>query len=296
MLVESYSRTRWLDKLRPAGAPHRWMGRGARWHLSWPLADTTAQKENDYISRFVHVILAPVHAILLCIIQARNSSNYVRHPYAATLLSSARADVEIFLRGHCRRRSKKNWQELRPMYRRDSSPEYSTRIPYVSPMPSYINKFLNPAIHSSKLHTQKKTTCHLRGHAAQKKTRYVLFLYMPKRRPKSRSCHRKPLCTRAVLISVSFKSDEHQYSSSRASATDEPNATLRRVSSLQMTPIHSHSSRSSSSRHIRKEVGAWIWPRLSRHKRCQDKKKPNLWLSAFICKKKNSAFPPQQTR
>ena len=43
--MESYSRTRWLDKLRPAGTPHRWMGRGARWHLSWPLADTTAQKK-----------------------------------------------------------------------------------------------------------------------------------------------------------------------------------------------------------------------------------------------------------
>ena len=55
----------------------------------------------------MHVILAPVHAILLCVIQARNSSNYVRHPYAGALLSSARADVEIFLRRHCRRRSKK---------------------------------------------------------------------------------------------------------------------------------------------------------------------------------------------
>ena len=88
-----------LDKLRPAGTPHRWMSRGARWHLSWPLADTTAQKKkNDYISRFVHVILVPVHAILLCITQA----NYVRHPYAGALLSSARADVEIFLRRHCR--------------------------------------------------------------------------------------------------------------------------------------------------------------------------------------------------
>ena len=65
------------------------------------------KKEIDYISRFVHVILAPVHAILLCIIQARNSSNYVRHPYAGAFLSSARADVEIFLRRHCRRRSKK---------------------------------------------------------------------------------------------------------------------------------------------------------------------------------------------
>ena len=27
------------------GAPHKWMGRAARWHLSWPLADTTAQKK-----------------------------------------------------------------------------------------------------------------------------------------------------------------------------------------------------------------------------------------------------------
>ena len=53
-----------------------------------------------------------------------------------------------------------------------------------------------------------------------------------------------------------FKSDEHQCSSSRASATDEPNATLRRMSSLQMTPMHSHSSRSSSSRHSCKEVCA----------------------------------------
>ena len=43
--MKSYSRTRWLDKLRPAGTPHRWMGRGARWHLSWPLADTTSQKK-----------------------------------------------------------------------------------------------------------------------------------------------------------------------------------------------------------------------------------------------------------
>ena len=89
---------------------------------------------------------------------------------------------------------------------------------------------------------------------------------MPKRRPKSRSCHRKPLCTRAVLISVSFKSDEHQYSSSRASATDEPNATLRRVSSLQMTPMHSHYSRSSSSRHSRKEVCACIWRTGTQHR------------------------------
>ena len=54
---------------------------------------------------------------------------------------------------------KKNWQELRPVYRRDSSPECSTRIPYVFHIPSYITArqyFLNPATHSSKLHTQKR--------------------------------------------------------------------------------------------------------------------------------------------
>ena len=50
--------------------------------------------------------------------------------------------------------------------------------------------------------------------------------------------------------------DEHQFSFSRASATDKQSATSSRVSSLQMTPTHSHSSRSSSSRHSRKEVCA----------------------------------------
>ena len=155
------------------------------------------------------------------------------------------------------------------MYRRDSSPEYSTRIPYVSPMPSYITdrqqfpESCNSLLETA--HTQKNVSS--QGPCcAKKKTRCVLFLYMPKRRPKSRSCHRKPLCTRAVLISVSFKSDEHQYSSSKASASDEPNATLRRVSSLQVTPIHSHSSRSSSSRHSRKEVCAWIWRTGTQHR------------------------------
>ena len=188
MLVESYSRTCWLDKHRPAGAPHRRMGRRARWHLSWPLharliplLTFKKKTESDNISRFVHVILAPVHAILLYIIQARNSSNYVRHPYAGALLSSARADVDIFLRRHCRRRSqkrKKNWQELRPMYRRDSSPVYRTRIPYVSPMPSYITarqqfpESCNSLLETA--HTKKKTTCHLRCHAAQKKKKNTI--------------------------------------------------------------------------------------------------------------------------
>ena len=100
--MEGYSRTRWLDKHRPAGAPHTggWAGGPdgtCRGHWLIPLL------KKYYISRFVRVILAPVHAILLCIIQA----NYFRHPYAGALLSSARADVEIFSRRHCRRTSKK---------------------------------------------------------------------------------------------------------------------------------------------------------------------------------------------
>ena len=82
----------------------------------------------------------------------------------------------------------------------------SIRLSHTVQFPESCNSLLETA--------HKKKTCHLRGHAAQKKTQYVLFLYTPK----SRSCHRKPLCTRAVLISVSFKSDEHQHSSSKASA------------------------------------------------------------------------------
>ena len=201
--MESYSRTRRLDKLRPAGTPHRWMGQGARWHLSWPLADTTAQKKKDCISRFVHVILAPVHAILLCIIQARNSSNYVRHPYAGALLSSARADVEICLRRHCRRRGKKtgksSGQCTVEIPVQSTAREFHTSLPCRRTSP-LVNNFLNPAIHSSKLHQKKKKRRVISGAMLlkKKKTQYVLCLYMPKRRPKSRSCHRKLLCTRAV--------------------------------------------------------------------------------------------------
>ena len=78
-------------------------------------------------------------------------------------------------------RVKKNYQELRPMYRRDSSPEYSTRIPYVSPIPSYItarqqfpescNSLLETA-HTKKIRVisramllKKNTICALSVHA-----------------------------------------------------------------------------------------------------------------------------------
>ena len=113
------------------------------------------QKRIDYISRFVHVILAPVHAILLCIIQA----NYVRHPHAGALLSSARADVEILLRRHCRRRGKQtgksSGQCTVEIPVQSTAREFHTSLPYHRTSP-LVNNFLNPAIHSLKLHTHKK--------------------------------------------------------------------------------------------------------------------------------------------
>ena len=180
VLVESYSRTRWLDKLRPAGTPHRWMGQGARWHLSWPLADTTAQKMTTFLDSCTS-ILAPVHAILLCIIQARNSSNYVRHPYARGLA----------LQCSCRREDlhTQTLSEKRVETGKSSGPctveipvqstarEFHTSLPYRRTSP-LVNNFLNPAIHSSKLHTQKKKRHVISGAMLlkKKKTQYVLFL------------------------------------------------------------------------------------------------------------------------
>ena len=171
MLVESYSRTRWLDKLRPAGTPHRWMGRGpdgtCRGHWLIPLL---TKKKLDYISRFVHVILVPVHAILLCIVQARNSSNYVRHPYAGALLSSARADVKIFIRRYCRRKRVETGKSSGPctvvIPVQGTAREFHTSLPCrrTSPLDTSCNSLLGNCTH-----TKKKTTCHLRDHAARKK-------------------------------------------------------------------------------------------------------------------------------
>ena len=112
--MESYSRTRWLDKLRPAGAPHRWMGRRARWHLSWPLADTTAQKKK---TTFLDSCMSSLRlSMLFFSVSFKRETHRIMFVILlqGPLLSSARADVEIFLRRHCRRRSEKNWQELKP--------------------------------------------------------------------------------------------------------------------------------------------------------------------------------------
>ena len=141
-----------------------WAG-GARWHLSWPLADTTAQKKKlDYISRFVHVILAPVHAILLCIVQARNSSNFVRHPYAGAVLS----DLHTQTLSEKRVETGKSSGPCTVVIPVQSTvPEFHTSLPCrrTSPLDTSCNSLLENC-------TQKKTTCHLRGHAARKKGKH----------------------------------------------------------------------------------------------------------------------------
>ena len=158
-----------------------WAG-GLRWHLSWPLADTTAQKrKSDYISRFVHSHrLAPVHAILLCIIQAEKllelcSSSLRRGP--CQCIVQTWQDL-----GRRRRLSEKEYEQTILAYPRvsgqctvvDSSPELqnanSIRPSHavVHHRSSTISRIL--AIHSSKLSTQKNRPRVIsRGHARSKK-------------------------------------------------------------------------------------------------------------------------------
>ena len=177
MLVESYSRTCWLDKLRPAGAPHRWKDLGpdgtCRGHWLIPLLKSLTTFLDSCMSFFRLSLL-----FFSVSFQAINSSNYVRHPCAGALLSSARADVGISLRRRFRRKSW-NWQELRPMYRRDSSPGYSTRIPHVSPLAVVHHRastIVPESCNSLLGFCKKKTTCHLRDHAAQKKRNTICAL------------------------------------------------------------------------------------------------------------------------
>ena len=232
----------------------------------------------------MHVILAPVHAILLCIVQARNSSNFVRHPYAGALLSSARADVKIFIRRHCwRNKSSGPCTVVIPV--QSTVREFHTSLPCrrTSPLDTSCNSLLGNCTHKKKrrvisgamlLEKKKENTIcaltvpaqafksadHQCSSSRASATRYVLSLYLPKHsnlpniNARLREHPQHDMCSHCTCPSI--QSAEHQCSSSRASATDEPNATLRRMSSLQMTPMHSHSSRSSSSRHSCKEVCA----------------------------------------
>ena len=209
--MESYSRTRWLDKLRPAGTPHRWMGRGARWHLSWPLADTTAQKKN--LTTFLDSCMSSLLLSMLffSVSFKRETPQTLLEKRVETGKSSGPCTVVIPVQSTVR--------------------EFHTSLPCrrTSPLDTSCNSLLGNC-------TQKKNDVSSQGPCCSKKKENTI-------------------CALTVPAQA-FKSDEHQCSSSRASATDEPNATLRRMSSLQMTPMHSHSSRSSSSRHSCKEVCA----------------------------------------
>ena len=90
----------WRATVAPAGwtssglraPPHRWMGRGARWHLSWPLADTTAQKKTTFLDSCMSSCACPCYSSLY------HSSELCSSSLRRGLVSSARADVEIFLR------------------------------------------------------------------------------------------------------------------------------------------------------------------------------------------------------
>ena len=116
---------------------------------------------------------------------------------------------------------KKNWQELRPMYRRDSSPEYSTRIPHVSPIPSYITarqqfpESCNSLLETA--HTQKKDVSS-QGPCCSKKKNTICALSVHAHASTQVSF----MSSQATLHQgrVNLCTDEHQYSSSKASATD----------------------------------------------------------------------------
>ena len=120
----------------------------------------------------MHVILAPVHAIFLCIIQARNSSNYVRHPYAGALLCSARADVEIFLRRHCRRRSKKNGKSSGQCTVKipvqSTAREFHTSLPSRRTSP-LVNNFLNLQFNPRNCTHKRKNDVSSQGPCCSKK-------------------------------------------------------------------------------------------------------------------------------
>ena len=140
------------------------------------------------------------------------------------------------------------------MYRHDSGPEYSTRIPYVSSMPPYITARHILQFTPWKLHTQKKKNdVSSQGPCCsgkKRKTRYVLSLYLPKHsnlpninarlreHPQHDmyshcTCPSIHICRTSMLVFESirnticaltvpaqaFTSAEHQCSSSRASAT-----------------------------------------------------------------------------
>ena len=156
--------------------------------------------------------------------QTRNSSNDVRRPYEGALLS-----VLVLTWGSLTQTLSEQEQKLARAQANVPVviPVQSTltQIPYVSPMPSYITahqQFPEPC--NSLLGIcalqKKKTTCHLKGHAAQQRRHDMFSLCTcPSVDPSLvhivlvTASHFEP---RLMLISASFKFDEHQYPSSES--------------------------------------------------------------------------------
>ena len=159
MLVESYSRTRWLDKLRPAGTPHRWMGRGGRWHLSWPLADTTAQKKK--LTTFLDSCMSSLRVSMLFFSVSFKRETLrimfvilTQGPCSPVLVLTWRSSYADTV-GEGVKTGKSSGQCTVEIPVQSTAREFHTSLPYRRTSP-LVNNFLNPAIHSSKLHTHKK--------------------------------------------------------------------------------------------------------------------------------------------
>ena len=140
------------------------MGRGARWHLSWPLADTTAQKN---LTTFLDSCMSSL------LLQARNSSNFVRHPYAGALLPDLHTQTLSEKRVETGKSSGPCTVVI-PV--QSTAREFHTSLPCrrTSPLDTSCNSLLGNCTHkknviSGAMLLEKK-----------RKTRYVLSLYLPK--------------------------------------------------------------------------------------------------------------------
>ena len=177
--MESYSRTRWLDKLRPAGTPHRWMGRGARWHLSWPLADTTAQKMTTFLDSCMSSLRVSMLFFSVSFKREIPRIMFViltQGPCSPVLVLTWRSSYADTVGEGVKKTGKSSGQCTVKIPVQNTAREFHTSLPYRRSSP-LVNNFLNPAIHSSKLHTHKKKTCHLRCHAVKKKTICALSVH-----------------------------------------------------------------------------------------------------------------------
>ena len=176
-------------KCFPFGSPAGWTSSGLR----APHTGGWAGSPDGTCRGHWLIPLLKKKTILLCIVQARNSSNFVRHPYAGALLSSARADVKIFIRRHC--------------WRNKSSGPCTVVIPVQSTVREFHTSL--PCRRTSPLDTSCNS---LLGNCTKKKKRRVISGAMLLEKKENTICA-------LTVPAQAFKSDEHQCSSSRASTS-----------------------------------------------------------------------------